>query len=117
MRQVTPWAKMIKRSFVEKYALSFEVVPVANDIMFGVMAGCYAKKIEADDVVVYCVEEGRDSLTVNQSLENKKIRAEVGERYAEFTMENCTKHELIYIRIMKYTLEGLLWKKLKRKRR
>ena len=116
MRQVTPWAKMIKRSFVEKYALSFEVTPVANDIMFGVMSGCYAKKIEADDVVVYCVEEGRNSLTVNQSPENKKIRAEVAERYAEFTMENCTRNELLYIKIMKYTLEGLLLKKITGKR-
>jgi glycosyltransferase involved in cell wall biosynthesis len=42
-----PWAKMIRHSLVEEYAIDFEEVPASNDTMFSTKIGHFARSIAA----------------------------------------------------------------------
>lgn len=47
------WCKMIKRSFVEEYGVSFEEVPFSNDRFFTFQIGFFAKSIHLDSYKLY----------------------------------------------------------------
>lgn len=48
-----PWNKMIKRTFLLDYNISFEETPVGNDIFFNYQIGTFAKKIIIDKAIIY----------------------------------------------------------------
>ena len=74
-----PWAKMIRMDIVEEFGLRFEETRYSNDQYFSVSIGCYARKIEVSNEVLYVVTRRQDSLT--SSFCKKKgeleIRADV----------------------------------------
>lgn len=49
----TAWTRMVKREMVLHHHLSFEEVPVGNDIMFGLNTSLCAKTIAAEKNIVY----------------------------------------------------------------
>ena len=61
-RYYAPWGKMIKKSLIEKYNIRFEEIRYSNDVLFSVHVGCFAKKIEAMDTVLYVVTAREGSL-------------------------------------------------------
>lgn len=69
-----PSCKMIKRKFIEYYRIRFEEIQVANDVYFSVVAGFWAKKIQAVPRVVYCLTVAPGSLTTLQSKEFLRIK-------------------------------------------
>lgn len=76
---VNPVCKMVRREFVEKYAIWFQEVPASNDLMFSVKTGHYASKVKAVDKVVYVITVGEvgTSLTRTLSVRNEEARFHV----------------------------------------
>ncbi len=57
-----PWSKMIRNSMVDDKNIKFSRRMCANDVMFSVRCGYYARKIEASEDVVYCITEKEGTL-------------------------------------------------------
>ena len=76
-RYHVPWGKMIKKSLVEKHHIRFEEIRYANDVLFSTYVGCFAKKIEAIDSVLYVVTSREGSATYEycKKTDELKIRA------------------------------------------
>lgn len=72
-----PWGKMIKRHLINKYKIRFEEICYANDVLFSTYVGCFAKKIEAIDSVLYVVTSREGSMTYDycKKTDELKIRA------------------------------------------
>lgn len=74
-----PWGKILKKSFIDEFGISFEESKVANDYWFSVVSGFYAKKISYDDAILYIYTERKGSLS-NIQVRNEdvaKIRLDV----------------------------------------
>lgn len=79
-----PWAKMVRRSFVEENHIRYDEVVANNDDFFSLVAGYYAKKIESVDKVVYLYVVSRGSLMRRRSLDVMRTRYEVILRCNQF---------------------------------
>lgn len=76
-RHNVPWAKMIRRDFVEKNNLKYEEIEYSNDIIFNIKAGCIAHQVKLVDEPIYVLTERIGSLTSGscQTIEELLIRA------------------------------------------
>lgn len=85
-RFVNPICKMIRTDLIKDHSIQFDETPVANDAMFSVKAGHYARKVTACDEVVYMITEGdsSSSLTKAKSAKNQFIRFQVAVRRYQF---------------------------------
>ena len=72
-----PWAKMVRRSFVEEHHIRYDEVVANNDDYFSLVSGYHAKKIEAVDRVVYFYVVSHGSLMRRRSLDVMRTRYEV----------------------------------------
>lgn len=79
-----PWAKMVRRSFVEENHIRYDEVVANNDDYFSLQSGYYAKKIEAVDKVVYLYVVSHGSLMRRRSYEVMRTRYEVILRCNQF---------------------------------
>ena len=96
-RYYDPWGKMIKKSLIEKHHICFEEIRYSNDVLFSIHVGCYAKKIEAIDAVLYVVTSREGSLTFNFCLkpDELRIRADAAFRSDCFLLQhNMCKNRL-----------------------
>lgn len=84
-----PWAKMVKRSFVEKYHIRYDEVVANNDDYFALLAGYYANKVEAVDKPVYYYSVSTGSIMRRRSKEVMRTRLEVVLRCNKFKKEHC----------------------------
>ena len=84
-----PWAKMYKRSLIEKNSIRFDATPIHNDTTFTYTAGYYAQKVEADPHCIYCVTYRPGSLSTTVSEEKLVARVEVFARKRKFKREHC----------------------------
>ena len=104
-RYGVPWGKMIKKSLVENHHIRFEEIKYSNDILFSVHVGCFAKKIEAIDTVLYVVTSREGSATSNYCLKPDELRIRAGAafRYDSFLFQHnmSQRREIVsYIRRM-----------------
>ena len=76
---VNPVAKMLRTEFVLGGGFQFDEIRVSNDVWFSVMTGHAAKKITADEAVVYMITAGDSggSLTKKLTKENWFTRYQV----------------------------------------
>lgn len=88
-----PWAKMIKRTFVEENNIQFDEVPASNDVMFSLKTGIAAKKISASGDTVYCVTVTKGSITNVKSLRNLKSDFDVRIRKNALLVSHGLKRE------------------------
>ena len=58
-----PWAKMVKRYFVQSNNVMFEEISKGNDTFFSYQLGYYGKKVTVDKRVVYVYTMTADSIT------------------------------------------------------
>lgn len=58
-----PWSKMIRKSLIDKNSIKFDETQYANDAMFSIQAGYFAKSVSVENRVVYCVTASPHSLT------------------------------------------------------
>ena len=80
----SPCAKMIRRSLVAEHAIRFEETQAANDVLFSVLTGYWAKRIAASADTVYCATVRDDSLTMTPSMRHLNDRIDVAVRYNRF---------------------------------
>lgn len=83
-----PWAKMVRRSFVEEYKIKFDEVVANNDDYFSLLSGYYAKKIEAVNKVVYLYAVSQGSLMRRRNYEVMRTRYEVILRCNQFKKQH-----------------------------
>lgn len=83
-----PWAKMVKRPFVKELNIRYDEVVANNDDYFALMAGYYAKTVEAVDKPVYYYAANTGSIMRRRSKEVMKTRLEVILRCNQFKKEN-----------------------------
>lgn len=78
-RFVNPIAKMLRTEFVLRSSILFDEIRVSNDVWFSVMTGHLAKRVIADESVVYMITEGESgtSLSCTISKENWFMRYQV----------------------------------------
>ena len=67
----SPWCRLIKRDFVEKYHIRFDEVMSCNDTMFTTKATCFAEKVLVCDQVVYVVTHRTGSLWDSRKIDPK----------------------------------------------
>jgi len=82
-----PWAKFIRRSFIEAHALYFDQTRVSNDVMFNARLHHANPRRRVSDAVCYHIREGEPSLTTEATIEDLKQRIEVGAQYNAFLRE------------------------------
>lgn len=83
-----PWAKMVRRSFVEEHHIRYDEVVANNDDYFALLAGYYANKIKAVDKPVYYYAVSAGSIMRRRSKEVMKVRLEVILRCNKFKKEH-----------------------------
>ena len=83
-----PWAKMVKHSFVEEHAIRYDEVMANNDDYFALLAGYYAKNVDAVDKAVYYYAVSTGSIMRRRSKEVMKTRLEVILRCNKFKKEH-----------------------------
>ena len=96
-----PWGKLIRRSLITDNDIIFEEIRYSNDLMFTTKVGAYAKKICADENVIYCVTSSERSLTKIKNRESFDIRKQAMIRRYAFLYNHLTKEEMCLID-MKY---------------
>ena len=77
-RYCVPWGKMIRKSLVEGHHIRFEEIRYANDVLFSTYVGCFAKKIEAIDSVLYVVTSREGSATYEYCKKNDELKIRAG---------------------------------------
>jgi hypothetical protein len=68
-RFVVPWSKMIQRELVLRHDIAFSEVIASNDVMFSLKTGHLARSIAVSPETIYCVTQGKGSLTTSRSEE------------------------------------------------
>ena len=84
----SPWAKMIKRSLVEKHHIRFDETQVSNDVLFSAKTGYSAQNITASKDPIYCITTRQGSLTQTPSLKNLNERIDTSIRFNAFLKEH-----------------------------
>ena len=85
-----PWSKRFSLKFIKNNFIKFDDTLVANDIMFSLKSGYYAKEIFASTATYYIATSRKGSLETNVNLRNLKTRIEVGAEYHKF----CDSHNI-----------------------
>jgi len=76
-RFYVPWSKMVRRSLVQEHDIQFDEIRWANDVMFSILIGYYAKKINAFPDVVYCITLTHGSLMMQYNEQSLLTRYEI----------------------------------------
>tara|TARA_B100000683_G_C12445182_1_gene537811 strand:+ start:513 stop:1397 length:885 start_codon:yes stop_codon:yes gene_type:complete len=82
-----PWGKLIKHKLIKDHNILFDEIPASNDLMFSTKIGHCAKKITADESIVYCVTESNNSLTKTITRLNSRSRYKAAVNYYNFMAE------------------------------
>ena len=69
-----PWGKMIRKSLVDEYNIRFDETPVANDYLFSVKIGYYARNIEMDNTIIYWYCSRNNSITTSKKDIKKELQ-------------------------------------------
>lgn len=77
----SPCSKIIKKSFLDEHGITFEEVPIHDDVKFSYKAGHYAKQIKVDERAIYCITQTPTSISFSLTDEKYLTRMRViGER-------------------------------------
>jgi len=79
-----PWAKLIKKDFLDDNKITFDEVIAANDVMFSTKVGYFMKNFEVSDSTVYVITRNHGSLTANMSESVFDIRFKIIINYHNF---------------------------------
>lgn len=75
-RQLAPWAKFVRRRFVEDNNIVYEEIIAANDLAFNVRIACLASTIIANPTPLYMLTATSGSITTVQTKERHLSRLE-----------------------------------------
>jgi glycosyltransferase involved in cell wall biosynthesis len=72
-----PWSKVYKTEFIKNNHIFFQPVMYSNDVMFSVISGNKASKIDVYDKIIYSVTDGSGGLTSHRTLDSLNVRLNV----------------------------------------
>lgn len=84
----SPCSKMIRRDLITTNTISFEERHAANDMIFSLLIGYYASKLDASKETIYCATVCEGSLTQSPTLNNIKDRIDASIQYNKFVKEH-----------------------------
>ena len=100
----TPWAKMVAHDLVKRHSIRFDEVVACNDVYFSMLAGYYAKTIDAVDKVVYVATVTKGSLSHRRGLSIVDSRLRVALRYNRFVKDhNYPQYQISIMLFLKQT--------------
>lgn len=88
-----PMCKLIRKKILDDNNIKFEDVIVSNDVMFSVISGLKANKIDADNRIIYVYIERTDSLIKRFDKKHYEIRKEVATRCHIYMYKNLSKND------------------------
>lgn len=98
-----PWAKLIKKSLVDKYNIRFDEVICSNDTFFSGKVGFYCENPIIDQRLIYVTTVRQGSLVHSMNLESLTIRIFVCTKYNKFLNEiNKNKYRINMISLLLY---------------
>ncbi len=77
-----PWCRIMRRSFLEEYALQFEPLRSHNDTRFGYESGYNARRIMVESTAIYCITQSP------VSVYSREYVGKVENRVAVFARKN-----------------------------
>ena len=83
-KSYAPWTKLIRMSLITSHNIRFDELPAANDSMFSVKVGHFAKKIAIDEHIIYTRTIRQGSLFYSLNKKNLLARIECGYRVNAF---------------------------------
>lgn len=83
-----PWAKLVRKDFIEKNKIRFEEISNANDIGFAVRIAVCSQQISIANDILYCVTSRHGSLTTNVTEDALRIRYEALKRVHNYAFQN-----------------------------
>ena len=79
-----PWAKVFKRSFLEKHNIRFDKTRYSNDVLFNAKAALLADNIHVSGNVIYHFLDHPNSLVKEETIKSIKERFKVSVRFNQF---------------------------------
>ena len=83
-RDVVPWAKMFRNSFLKRYGFLYDEIRSNEDVMFVVSCNTHASRVEVSKSIVYTITMRPGSLTMSVNRENMFTGFGVAIRYSKF---------------------------------
>lgn len=93
LKHCVPWAKLYKKSFIEKTQVKFDEIPVSNDIYFNIINGALAERVFVSDSVVYRCYRLTDSLTSTLTADRLLCRLQASAKVATELKRLGIKHD------------------------
>lgn len=87
----TPWPKMIRHELIKQHTIRFDEVVAANDVIFSMLTGYYARTIEVVEKIVYVVTVSKGSLTMRHDTAVVMARYEAALKLNKFLREHDLK--------------------------
>ena len=89
----SPCSKLIKRSVVVKHHICYDEGRCAEDLIFSVKVGHYAKEIKASEKIIYCILDHEGSLTTHNDEAHNWARQKALFRYYFFMRRKMKWHD------------------------
>lgn len=93
LKHCVPWAKLYKKSFIDKHQIKFDEIPVSNDIYFNVINGVLAEDILVSRKLVYRCYRLSDSLTSTLTADRLICRLQASAKVASKLKRLGIKHD------------------------
>lgn len=87
-KRLEPWAKFIKRDYVQKNNILFDETPAANDLFFSLLSGFYASIIDIDTTPIYCLTQREGSLAYAKTRNICEAKIDVIKKVNQFLIDN-----------------------------
>lgn len=91
---IVPWSRLYKREFIEKNNIRFEMVSIAEDMMWSALCGSKAESITASYEVIYVTTDSNDSLMQHKDEAKAQTQVELQNRYIKYWDEHMTLDDL-----------------------
>lgn len=91
---IVPWSRLYRREFIEKNNIRFEIVSIAEDMMWSALCGVAAESITASYEVIYVTTDSKDSLMRHKDEAKAQTQKELQDRYTAFWEEHMTLDDL-----------------------
>lgn len=91
---IVPWSRLYRRDFIEKNNIRFEIVSIAEDMMWSALCGTMAESITASYEVIYVTTDSNDSLMQHKDEAKAQTQTELQNRYIKYWNDHMTLEDL-----------------------
>lgn len=91
---ISPISRLYRRAFIENNNIRFEIVSIAEDMMWSALCGAAARSITASYEVFYVITDSDESLMHHMDETKAQTQRELQDRYVRFWDEHMTLEDL-----------------------